>query len=82
VGLAFLPANLIMAALSLGLSAKLVLRFGFRVPLALGLVLAAAGLALFARAPVEGRFAVDVLPSMVLLGLGAAWPSIRCSSPR
>jgi EmrB/QacA subfamily drug resistance transporter len=71
VGLAFLPANVIMAAFSLGLSAKLVLRFGIRQPLATGLLLAATGLALFARAPVDGSFAVDVLPSMLLLGLGA-----------
>jgi EmrB/QacA subfamily drug resistance transporter len=71
VGLAFLPANLIMAVLSLGLSAKLVLRFGIRAPLATGLLLAAAGLALFARAPVDGSFIVDVLPSMILLGFGS-----------
>jgi EmrB/QacA subfamily drug resistance transporter len=71
VGLAFLPANLIMATFSLGLSAKLVLRFGIRKPLATGLLLAAAGLALFARAPVDGNVIVDVLPSMLLLGLGA-----------
>jgi EmrB/QacA subfamily drug resistance transporter len=71
VGLAFLPANLIMALLSLGLSAKLVMRFGIRTPLATGLLLAAGGLALFARAPVDGAFVVDVLPSMILLGLGA-----------
>jgi EmrB/QacA subfamily drug resistance transporter len=71
VGLAFLPANLIMGAFSLGLSAKLVMRFGIRAPLATGLVLASAGLALFARAPVDGSFVVDVLPSMILLGFGA-----------
>jgi MFS family permease len=71
VGLAFLPANLIMAAFSLGLSAKLVMRFGIRPPLTLGLLLAGVGLVLFARAPVDGNFAVDVLPSMILLGLGA-----------
>jgi EmrB/QacA subfamily drug resistance transporter len=71
VGLAFLPANLIMGAFSLGLSAKLVMRFGIRAPLATGLLLAAAGLVLFTRAPVDGTFAVDVLPSMILLGLGA-----------
>jgi EmrB/QacA subfamily drug resistance transporter len=71
VGLSFLPANLIMAAFSLGLSAKLVMRFGFRAPLAVGLLLAGAGLAWFARAPMDGRFIVDVLPGMVLLGLGA-----------
>ena len=71
VGLTFLPANLIMGAFSLGLSAKLVMRFGYRKPLASGLLLAAAGLALFVRAPVDGNFVVDVLPSMILLGFGA-----------
>jgi EmrB/QacA subfamily drug resistance transporter len=71
VGLAFLPGNLIMAVFSLGLSAKLVMRFGIRAPLATGLGLAAVGLLLFARAPVDGDFVVDVLPSMILLGLGA-----------
>jgi EmrB/QacA subfamily drug resistance transporter len=71
VGLAFLPANLIMAAFSLGLSAALVLRFGIKPPLVVGLLLAAAGLVLFARAPLDGRFLADVLPSMILLGLGA-----------
>ncbi|MGZ8696507.1 MAG: DHA2 family efflux MFS transporter permease subunit, partial [Gaiellaceae bacterium] len=71
VGLAFLPANLIMGAFSIGLSARLVMRFGFRIPLAAGLSVAAVGLVLFARAPVDGSFVVDVLPSMILLGFGA-----------
>jgi MFS family permease len=71
VGLAFLPTNLIMAAFSLGLSAKLVMRFGVRLPLAVGLSLSALGLALFARAPVEGEYLVHVMPSMILLGFGA-----------
>jgi len=71
VGLAFLPTSLIMGAFSLGLSAKLVMRFGIRPPLVTGLLLAAVGLALFVRAPVEGSFATDVLPSMILLGCGA-----------
>jgi EmrB/QacA subfamily drug resistance transporter len=71
VGLAFLPANLIMALFSLGLSARLVMRYGIRLPLATGLALAALGLILFARAPVDGSFAIDVLPSMILLGIGA-----------
>jgi MFS family permease len=60
-----------MAVLSLGVSAWLVGRFGVRVPLAGGLLLAAIGLALFARAPVGGDFLVDVLPGMLLLGAGA-----------
>jgi len=71
VGLSFVAANLIMAALSLGVSAKIVMRFGLRMPLALGLLLAAVGLVLFARAPVGGTFVVDVLPGMLLLGFGA-----------
>jgi EmrB/QacA subfamily drug resistance transporter len=71
VGLSFLPANLIMAAFSLGLSAKIVIRWGFRGPLAAGLLFAAAGLAWFARARLDGTFVVDVLPGMVLLGIGA-----------
>jgi EmrB/QacA subfamily drug resistance transporter len=71
VGLAFLPSNLIMGAFSLGLSAKLVMRFGIRRPLAVGLLLAGSALLLFARAPVGGSFVVDILPSMILLGFGA-----------
>ena len=71
VGLAFLPANLIMGAFSIGLSAKLVMRYGIRPPLVAGLSIAAVGLVLFARAPVSGNFIVDVLPSMILLGIGA-----------
>jgi EmrB/QacA subfamily drug resistance transporter len=70
VGLAFLPGNLIMMAFSLGLSAKLVMRYGFRAPLAFGLITAALSLLWFARAPVHGSFLVDVLPSMVLIGIG------------
>jgi EmrB/QacA subfamily drug resistance transporter len=71
VGLGFLPGNLVMGFLSIAVSAKLVLRFGVRIPLAAGLVAAGLGLLLFARAPVDGSYIVDVLPGMILLGLGA-----------
>jgi len=71
IGLSFLPANIIMGALSIGVSAKLVMRYGIRKPLAVGLIFAGVGLALFVRAPVNGSFAIDVLPSMILLGIGA-----------
>jgi EmrB/QacA subfamily drug resistance transporter len=65
VGLAFLPANVIMGAFSLGLSAKLVTRFGIRLPLAMGLLLAAVGLALFARAPgTIFRMTARVIPTI------------------
>jgi MFS family permease len=60
-----------MAVMSLGFSAKLVMRFGLRSPLFVGLLFAAAGLLLFARAPVDGTLLRDVLPGMLLLGLGA-----------
>ena len=43
VGLAFLPGNLIMGVLSVGVSAKLVIRFGVRLPLAAGLGLPPSG---------------------------------------
>ncbi|MBV6749612.1 DHA2 family efflux MFS transporter permease subunit [Pseudomonas chlororaphis] len=71
VGLAFLPANLIMAVFSLGISARLVMRFGIRLPLAVGLALATLGLLLFSQAPVDGHFLPNILPGMLLLGLGA-----------
>ena len=70
VGLAFLPANLIMAAFSIGLSARLVMRFGIKRPLVTGMLLVGLGLLLFARAPVDGSFVVDVLPAMIVLGFG------------
>ena len=70
VGLAFLPANLLMGAFSLGLSARIVMRFGIKRPLAVGMLLVAIGLALYARAPVGGSFLVDVLPATIVLGVG------------
>ena len=71
VGLAFVPADVIMAIFSLGLSAWVVVRYGQRVPVSAGLALATLGLLLFARAPLTGNFWIDVLPGMLLLGLGA-----------
>jgi EmrB/QacA subfamily drug resistance transporter len=71
VGLVFLPANIIMAVFSIWLSAKLVIKFGIKKPLAIGLFVAAVGLMLLARAPIDGKFVVDILPSMILLGIGA-----------
>lgn len=59
------------AAFSLGLSAKMVMRYGIRGPLALGLALSALGLFLFAFSPVDGDFGWHVLPGMLLVGLGS-----------
>ena len=70
-GLAFLPVSVGIGALSLGFSARLNERFGARAVLLAGLGLVAAALAWLARAPVDGGYVVDLLPSMVLLGVGA-----------
>src|SRR4051812_11025065 len=77
-GLAFLPATLAMAAWSLGYSERLITRFGARNTLLPGLVLIGASLAVFTQAPVDGTYAVHVLPVMVLLGTGAgiAFPAL------
>jgi EmrB/QacA subfamily drug resistance transporter len=71
VGLAFLPVTVVMGALSLRFSGPLNLRFGPRATLIPSLVSIATGLLLFARAPVDGSYATDILPVMVLLGVGA-----------
>ena len=78
VGLAFLPVALLIGALSLGLSARLIVRFGARRTLLPGLTLIAAGLVLFQRAPVDGAYVTDLLPVMLLLGVGAglSFPSL------
>ena len=71
-GLTFLPATLTMGALSLGLAAWIVARrVGPKTPLVVGMALLSIGLALFARAPVNGAFFPDILVPMFLLGLGA-----------
>jgi EmrB/QacA subfamily drug resistance transporter len=71
VGLAFLPGNIVMAVFSVGISAKLVMRYGLRAPLVTGLGLAGVGLLLLVRAPIDGNYLVDVFPNMVMLGVGA-----------
>lgn len=71
VGLAYLPNCVVMAACSVGLSDRLVMRFGIRPPLTAGLALVGVGLVLLSRAPLDGGYLTDVLPAMVLLGVGA-----------
>jgi EmrB/QacA subfamily drug resistance transporter len=70
-GLAFLPVTILMGILSVRYTDRLVMRFGARKLVLSGLVLFMAGLALFTRAPIGGGYVVDVLPVMVLLGVGA-----------
>jgi EmrB/QacA subfamily drug resistance transporter len=70
-GLAFLPVTILMGTLSVRYTDRLVMRFGARKLVFSGLALFMAGLALFARAPIDGVYVVHVLPVMVLLGIGA-----------
>jgi EmrB/QacA subfamily drug resistance transporter len=70
VGLAFLPGTIIWGVASIALSDRLVMRFGVKTPLLLGLGFFAIGLLLFARAPVDGNFVIDLLPGMIFFGLG------------
>jgi EmrB/QacA subfamily drug resistance transporter len=70
-GAAFLPFPIIMFGLSRW-SGGLVARTGPRLPLTVGPLIAAAGLALFARAGIGTSYWTTILPAVVLLGLGMA----------
>ena len=72
-GLAYLPGTIAIGALSYSAAARAVNRFGIKPMIVLGMVLMAVGLLLFARAPLGGSFLVDVLPGMLVLGVGAAF---------
>jgi EmrB/QacA subfamily drug resistance transporter len=78
IGLAFLPATVVMGILSLRYSERLIMRFGARTMLFPGLILLAAGLLLFARVPVHGDYLTDVLPAMLLFGfgIGSSFPAL------
>ncbi|HEX5983187.1 MAG TPA: DHA2 family efflux MFS transporter permease subunit [Solirubrobacterales bacterium] len=78
VGLAFLPTSLLMGVLSLGLSEKLIMRFGPRNTLIPGVSLVVLALLLFARTPVDGNYLTDLLPPFLLIaiGVGTSFPSI------
>jgi EmrB/QacA subfamily drug resistance transporter len=71
VGLAFLPATVVMGFMSLRVSERVAMRFGPRAALLPSLGLILAGLLLFARTPVDGTFVADLMPAMILVGAGA-----------
>ena len=78
VGFAFLPTTIVMGGLSLGLSEKLIMRFGPRTTLIPGVCLVVVALLLFARTPVEGDYLTDLLPPFLLIGIGVgtSFPAI------
>jgi EmrB/QacA subfamily drug resistance transporter len=78
VGLAYLPATLVMGTMSFRFSARLNLRYGPKATLIPSMAAIAAGLLLFARTPVDASYLADLMPPMVLIGLGAGlgFPSL------
>lgn len=82
-GLGFLPATLIIAVCAYTLTARLVARVGARTPIVGGAALVGLGLGAFALSPTDGTYTADVLPGMVLLGLGGGilfMPLIRTAT--
>jgi EmrB/QacA subfamily drug resistance transporter len=70
VGLAFLPATIVMAITSLRVADRVSLRYGPRATLIGSLLCTLAGMLLFTRTPVGGSYATDIMPAMLLIGLG------------
>ncbi len=70
-GLAFLPQTLVVGALSLGITARLVQRFGARPTLNSGLLSMIAGLALLAGADDQSGYFPRLFLAFALMGVGA-----------
>ncbi len=78
VGLAYLPASLVMAAMSFRFTGVLSMRFGAKKTMLPGIFLVGVAMVLFTQTPVDATYVVDVLPAMLIFGLGAglAFPSL------
>ncbi len=78
VGFAFLPATILMGTMSLGFSERLIMRFGPRMTLIPGVIAIGVGLLLFARTPLAANYLTDLLPPMLLIGVGVgtAFPAL------
>jgi EmrB/QacA subfamily drug resistance transporter len=78
VGLAYLPLTVVMGTMSFRFTGQLNLRFGPQATLVPAMVFIVIGLLLLARTPVDATYVVDLLPPMVLIGLGAGlgFPSL------
>jgi predicted MFS family arabinose efflux permease len=70
VGLAFLPVAVLIGIFSVGISARLIVRFGALQTMLPGLVLIAAALLYFQRAPIHADYVKDILPTMLMFGVG------------
>jgi EmrB/QacA subfamily drug resistance transporter len=59
--------------MGVGISSQLVPRLGMKYVLAIGMAINALGMLFLSRLPVEGTYWVDVLPRMLVVGLGGSW---------
>jgi len=75
-GIAFLPMTLAMAAMSLGPTSRLLIRFGPMKLLVPGTMMVIVGLLLMARTPVDANYITAVLPAFLLLGIGMSLSSV------
>jgi EmrB/QacA subfamily drug resistance transporter len=78
VGLAYLPLTIVMGTMSFRFTGQLNLRYGPGATLVPAMVFIVIGLLWLARSPIDAIYAVDLLPSMILIGLGAGlgFPSL------
>jgi EmrB/QacA subfamily drug resistance transporter len=78
VGLAYLPMTVVMGTMSFRITGQLNLRYGPQATLIPAMLFIVAGLILLARTPIDATYVVDLLPAMILIGLGAGlgFPSL------
>ncbi|GAB2590653.1 MFS transporter [Paractinoplanes abujensis] len=69
-GLAFLPTPIVIGLVSLFAAPRLTGRFGPRPVLMAGLTVLVGGLLLLWRAPVAPSYVADMLPGLIIMGLG------------
>ncbi|TCC62240.1 DHA2 family efflux MFS transporter permease subunit [Kribbella pittospori] len=69
-GLAFLPAPIMNALMSLSIAPRLTVRFGPRTMLIAGLAAFLAALLWISQAPVDGSYVVNVAPVLAVMGAG------------
>jgi EmrB/QacA subfamily drug resistance transporter len=78
VGLAYLPLTIVMGTMSFRFTGQLNLKYGPEATLVPAMIFVVAGLLWLARTPIDANYVFDLLPSMILIGLGAGlgFPSL------
>ncbi len=70
-GFAFLPQTLGLAVMSSGITARIVDRFGARLPLVIGLAATGIGLGVLTQVGAHSSYLVAMFPAYLLMGVGA-----------